>query len=120
MQITISGKQVELSDPLREHVSTHLAAMTGKYFDHAMEARVTFSRERGHFVCEIEMHAGRGFRLRGEADNPDAYLALNAAAAHVAKGLRRYRRRMNEHSRDSANRVRPRLADAAEDASANP
>ena len=39
MQITVSGKQVELSDALQERVSTELTGITGKYFDHQQEAR---------------------------------------------------------------------------------
>jgi ribosomal subunit interface protein len=113
MQITVSGKQLELSDALREHVATQLNVIVGKYYDHAQEAHVTFSRIRGNFTCDIDMHAGRGLRLRGESEAPDAHRALDAAAEHIAKQLRRYRRRRNEHARDLAGRERPRTAEAA-------
>jgi hypothetical protein len=53
------------------------------------------------------MHAGRGLTLRGEGEAADAHGAFDDAAEHVAKRLRRYRRRVNEHARDSANRERP-------------
>jgi ribosome-associated translation inhibitor RaiA len=46
MQITVSGKQVDLSDALRTRVTDHLDAISSKYFDHALEAHVTFSRAR--------------------------------------------------------------------------
>ena len=39
-----------------------------KYFDHAQEAQVTFSRARSFFTCDINLHAGRGLRLRGEGE----------------------------------------------------
>ncbi len=60
MQITVSGKQVELSDALRTRVSDHLDVIASKYFDHALEAQVTFSRARSFFTCDINVHAGRG------------------------------------------------------------
>jgi ribosomal subunit interface protein len=110
MQITVSGKQVELSDALRERVSNELTGITGKYFEHAQDARVTFERSRLGFVCDIDLHAGRGLTLRGEAEGPDAYLAFDKAAGHVGKRLRRYRRRVNEHARDEAQRARPESA----------
>ena len=50
MQITVSGKQVELSEALKTRVSQALATITGKYFDHAQEANVTFSRARSFFT----------------------------------------------------------------------
>jgi len=53
MQITVSGKQVELSDALRERVSHELTGITGKYFEHAQEARITFSRSRLGFSWAV-------------------------------------------------------------------
>ena len=107
MQITVSGKQVDLSDALRVRVSEHLETIAGKYFDHAIEAHVTFSRARSFFTCDINVHAGRGLMLRGEGEAADAHGAFDDAAEHIAKRLRRYRRRVNEHARDTANRERP-------------
>jgi ribosomal subunit interface protein len=110
MQITVSGKQVELSDALRTRVSDHLYVIASKYFDHALEAQVTFSRARSFFTCDISVHAGRGLTLRGEGEAADANTAFDDAAEHIAKRLRRYRRRVNDHAREIANRERPAAA----------
>lgn len=110
MQITVSGKQVDLSDSLRARVAEHLDNIASKYFDHALEAQVTFSRARSFFTCDINVHAGRGLTLRGEGEAADAHAAFDDAAEHIAKRLRRYRRRVNDHARDIANRARPEIA----------
>lgn len=110
MQITVSGKQMELSDALRTRVAQSLDNIASKYFDHALEAQVTFSRARSFFTCDINLHAGRGLMLRGEGEAADAHSAFDDAAEHIAKRLRRYRRRVNEHARDLANRERPEVA----------
>jgi ribosomal subunit interface protein len=110
MQITVSGKQVDLSDALRTRVSNQLEIIANKYFDHALEANVTFSRARSFFTCDINMHAGRGLTLRGEGEANDAHGAFDDAAEHIARRLRRYRRRVNDHARDAANRERPQAA----------
>ncbi|MBY0337438.1 MAG: ribosome-associated translation inhibitor RaiA [Acetobacteraceae bacterium] len=107
MHITVAGKQVATSDALRVHVEEGLGHITAKYFDHALEARVTFRKEAkgtngGHFACDINLHAGRGLLMRGEGHGPDAHRAFDEAAEHVAKRLRRYRRRVNEHARSAA------------------
>jgi len=107
MQITVSGKQVDLSDALRVRVSEQLDLIAGKYFDDALEASVTFSRARSFFTCDINVHAGRGLTLRGEGEAADAHSAFDDAAEHIAKRLRRYRRRVNEHARDLTSRARP-------------
>jgi ribosomal subunit interface protein len=99
MQLTVSGKQVDLSDALRVHVSDHLDVITHKYFDHALQAHVTFSKARSFFTCDINVHAGRGITVRGEGEAGDARAAFDDAAEHIAKRLRRYRRRMSDHTR---------------------
>jgi ribosomal subunit interface protein len=110
MRITVSGKQLELSEALRTRVEQGLDTITNKYFDHALEAHVTFSRARSFFTCDINVHAGPGLMLRGEGEAADANAAFDDAAEHIAKRLRRYRRRVNDHARDLAHRERPQAA----------
>jgi ribosomal subunit interface protein len=114
MQITVSGKQLDLSDALRHRVSTMLETIARKYFGDALEANVTFSRARSFFTCDINMHAGRGLTLRGEGEAADANSAFDDAAEHIAKRLRRYRRRVNEHARDLAKRATPESFEPAQ------
>jgi ribosomal subunit interface protein len=107
MQLTVSGKQVNLSDALQVHVETHLESITAKYFDQALEAHVTFSKARSFFTCDINVHAGRGVTVRGEGEAADAHAAFDDAAEHIAKRLRRYRQRVNDHSRDVSTHEKP-------------
>ncbi|MBR0656465.1 ribosome hibernation-promoting factor, HPF/YfiA family [Plastoroseomonas arctica] len=102
MHITVAGKQVETGEALQTHVREHLAIISHKYFDHAHDAHVTFSKSRAFFVCDINLKAGRGLLMRGEGEGVDAHRAFDVAAEHLAKRLRRYRRRVNEHHRSMA------------------
>ena len=106
MHITVAGKQVETGEALKTHVRDGLGAIAKKYFDHALEANVTFRRDAkgrlGAFNCDINLKAGRNLFVRGEGEGPDAHRAFEVAAEHVAKRLRRYRRRVNDHARGSA------------------
>ena len=112
MQINVAGKQIDLSDALRTRVTAHLDVIAEKYFDDALEANVTFGRARSFFTCDINVRAARGLLLRGEGEAADAHGAFDDAAEHIAKRLRRYRRRVNEHSRDLAQRRRPEVGRA--------
>ena len=116
MHITVAGKQVETGEALKTHVRDGLGVIAKKYFDHALEANVTFRRDAkgrlGAFNCDINLKAGRNLFVRGEGEGPDAHRAFEVAAAHVAKRLRRYRRRVNDHARGLAEE----RADAAETA----
>lgn len=102
MHVTVAGKQVETGDALKVHVRDGLDTITRKYFDHALEANVTFHRNRAQFACDINLKAGRGLTMRAEGEGPDAHRAFDEAAGHLAKRLRRYRRRVNEHARSAA------------------
>lgn len=104
MHITVAGKQVETGEALKTHVREGLAVIARKYFDHALEANVTFRRDvkgklGAFFACDINLKAGRGLLMRGEGEGHDAHRAFDVAAEHVAKRLRRYRRRVNDHAR---------------------
>jgi ribosomal subunit interface protein len=110
MHITVAGKQVETGEALQTHVREGLGNIARKYFDHALEANVTFRRDaKGHaFICDINLKAGRNLFMRGEGEGTDARRAFEEASEHVAKRLRRYRRRVNEHARSvAAERERP-------------
>jgi ribosomal subunit interface protein len=103
MHITVAGKQVETGEALKTHVRDGLGVIAKKYFDHALEANVTFRRDAkgklGAFNCDINLKAGRNLFIRGEGEGADAHRAFEVAAEHVAKRLRRYRRRVNDHAR---------------------
>jgi len=117
MQITVSSELFKLPDALRTRVADHLDTIESQYFEHAtdrlvagvtldavgqpLKAQVTFSRARSFFTCDIAVEVGRGLRLRGEGEAADADTAFNAAVEHIAKRLRRFRRRVNAHARDS-------------------
>lgn len=108
MHITVAGKQVETGEALQTHVREGLSVIARKYFDHALEANVTFRRDASRskqgvfFTCDINLKAGRNLFMRGEGEGPDAHRAFEVAAEHVAKRLRRYRRRVNDHARSLA------------------
>ncbi len=97
MQVSVTGKNTDIGDALRGHVENGLTATVSKYFDNAMEAQVVFSREGRRFHTDISVHVGRGILLQGRADADDPYLSFNSAADHIAKRLRRHKRRLRDH-----------------------
>jgi ribosomal subunit interface protein len=110
MQITVSGTQVDLSDTLRARVAQELDTIAQTYFDRVMEAHVSFSRARCFFTCDINLVAADGLTLHGEGEAADANSALDDAAEHIAKRLRRYRRRANDPAPGCAQRERAQSA----------
>ena len=97
MQLTVTGKQVEVGNALRSHVESALETVIGKYFGTAIEAHASFAREAHLIHAEISLHVGRGIVVNGHASASDHYLAFDAAAERLAKQLRRYKRRLRDH-----------------------
>src|SRR5712691_1102743 len=96
MQVTVTGKQVDVGNALRRHVGSALESILGKYFRTAIEAHAVFAREARLIRADISLHIGRGIVINSGAAANDHYLAFDAAAERLAKQLRRYKRRLHE------------------------
>ena len=97
MQLTVTGKQVDVGGALRRHVETSLDALLGKYFRTAIEAHAVFAREAHLIRTDLSLHIGRGIMIKSGATASDYYPAFDAAAERLAKQLRRYKRRLRDH-----------------------
>jgi ribosomal subunit interface protein len=97
MQLTVTGKQVDVGDALRGHVETTLDTMLGKYFRTAIEAHAVFAREAHLITADVSLHVGRGMVVNSSAAATDHYVAFDAAAERLAKQLRRYKRRLRDY-----------------------
>jgi len=97
MHITVTGRHLDVGASLRRRVEEGLAAAVAKYFDRAIEAHVTFDKRGQFFLADIAVHVGRGIVAHsgGEADDP--YVAFAGALEHLAKRLRRHKRRLRDH-----------------------
>jgi ribosomal subunit interface protein len=97
MQLSVTGKQIDVGDALRTHVASSLDAILDKYFGAAIEAHVVFAREAHLIRAELAIHIGRGIVVNGHAAAENHYAAFDIAAEHIAKQLRRYKRRLRDH-----------------------
>lgn len=98
MHITVTGRHLDVGASLRRRIEDGLAAAVAKYFDRAIEAHVTLDKRAQFFLADIAVHVGRGIvgHSGGEADDP--YLAFSGALDHLAKRLRRHKRRLRDHN----------------------
>lgn len=97
MQVSVSGKHIDVGDALRTHVEGRLTSGVGKYFDRALEAQVQFSKARHLYRSSISVHAKRGLSVQANGEADDIYAAFDGAADRIEKRLRRYKRRLHDH-----------------------
>jgi ribosomal subunit interface protein len=107
MQLTLTGKQVEIGNELRGHVEAELESILAKYFKTAIEAHVVIAKEAHFTRAEVSLHIGRGIVVNASAARNDIYAAFDAAGERVAKQLRRYKRRLRAHHAQLREPVEP-------------
>lgn len=102
MQLTITGKQIDIGNALRTHVQTRLTLAVEKYFDRPIDASVTFSREGTAYRADCTLHLASGLYLQGQGRSNDIYASYDTAVEHLEKRLRRYKRRLRDHHNGAA------------------
>ncbi|MEO5374283.1 MAG: ribosome-associated translation inhibitor RaiA [Alphaproteobacteria bacterium] len=99
MQISVKGRQLDVGDALRVHVTRAMESLVGRFFDQPIDATVVFSREGHAFRADITAHPSRGVLVQGGAVGDDAYVAFDAAAGRVERQLGRYKSRLTQRAR---------------------
>ena len=98
MQLTVQGKQMDVGEALRTHVSDKLEDLNNKYFNRAIDATVTLSPEGSAFTkTHISIRVGKDIMVMSDATETDPYISFDAAADKVAKQLRRYKKMLRDH-----------------------
>jgi len=100
MQLSVNGKQLDIGNSLREHIEREIPAIVEKYFANPTDADVTVSKEGAIFRTDIAVHVGKGIIVQGHSRSGDPYASFDEAAEHMAKRLRRYKRRLRDHHRE--------------------
>lgn len=101
MKLSVTGKQIDIGQALRQHVEDGMKASIAKYFGNAVDAQVVVSRDAKLIHTEIAVHIGKGIEVHAQATDGDAYKAFDKAAGHMVKRLRRYKRRLRDHHRSA-------------------
>ncbi len=103
MQITVSGKHLDVGTSLHEYVKNDLSEIVAKYFEHAVSASVIFSKERHLFCANIMVNEGTGNHviIKADAQDDDIYVAFDKAGEKIKNRLARYKGRIKNHHKDS-------------------
>lgn len=99
MQISVSGKQVDVGESLRTHIDKRLQEGISKYLDRVTHVTVVISRESHLFRADINGNTGTssGITIKSRGESSDVYAAFDEAADKIEKQLRRYKRRLTNH-----------------------
>ena len=91
MNITLTGKQVDIGERLHKHVEAALEGAVNKYFPAPISSAVIFTKDGEEFAVEITVHPAKNIILKGTGNASDPYSAFDAANAYIATRLRRHK-----------------------------
>ena len=94
MNFTITGKNIELTDNLKQSVESKLDKLS-RYFRKDTEATVTLSIERELQKAEVTIPI-KGNILRAEQATTDMYTSIDAAVDAIEKQLLKHRKKIIE------------------------
>jgi ribosomal subunit interface protein len=100
MSLRVSGKNINIGEALRTHVTERLSAAAAKYFDGAISGHVTIGPEGSGYRADCSLHLTSGIVLQSDGRAQEPYACFDQAADRIEKRLRRYKSRLKSHHGD--------------------
>ena len=97
MPLRISGKNLDIGEALRQHVSQKLESATAKYFNGSVNGHVVITPDGSGYYSDCTLHLASGITLQADGRAHEPYASFDQAAEKIEKRLRRYKRRLKDH-----------------------
>lgn len=97
MDITVSGKHVEVTDPIREYAQDKVAKMP-RYFDRVQNIEVLLDKaDARHYEIEMIAHVDRHDPFVATTRDPDLYKCIDAACDKMERQLTDHKKKSRNH-----------------------
>ncbi|HHW75090.1 MAG TPA: ribosome-associated translation inhibitor RaiA [Firmicutes bacterium] len=103
MEITVRGKNIEVTDALVDYANKKVNKLT-KYLDRPKEAQVVMSVIRNEHIVEVTVILN-GLILRGEESTGDMYASIDMVVDKLEKQLVKYKTRLSRSLRQQGLRA---------------
>lgn len=95
MQVSITGRHVELTEPLKEYVEDKLQHLKHS-FDYVMDVHVVLSVEKFRQRSEVSLQAN-GMNVHASEETEDMYASIDGVMDKLNRQLKRYRAKLQRH-----------------------
>jgi len=95
MQVSITGRHVELTEPLKAYTKEKLLHLKHS-FDQVVDVHVVLSVEKFRQCCEVTIQAAR-LTIHGSHETEDMYASIDGVVDKLNRQLKRYRAKMHKH-----------------------
>lgn len=96
MQIAVTFRHMETSEPVRAYVEEKLSRVK-KYIDEPIDAQVALSVEKKiRHSAEVTIVA-KGITIKGSEQTNDMYAAIDSVVDKIERQLKKYKEKIKEH-----------------------
>lgn len=95
MQMTISGHHLDVTDPIREYVTSKFSKLE-RHYDHINSTTIILSVEKLSQKAEATIHVSGG-ELFANAEHEDLYAAIDALSEKLDRQLIKYKEKNRDH-----------------------
>ncbi len=100
MQLTITGHQLDVTEPIKEYIETKFERIK-RHFDQVLNAHVIISVEKVRHKSEATMHIG-GRDFFADSTEDHLYKSIDLLVDKLDKQIRRHKDKITNHHRDEA------------------
>lgn len=97
MQIILSGHHVDITDPLRQYVSSKMERLA-RHFDNVTDIHVVLSVEKLRQKAEATLHLS-GNNLFADATEEDMYAAIDSLVDKLDRQVKKHKEKVTDHHR---------------------
>lgn len=103
MRIHITGRHVEITEALRDHVEQRIRSRLAE-FPRLMDVHVVLMVEKHRHIAEVVVHVPHHGPVESRQESADMYGSIDAAVDHVAVQVRKWfeRRQVRKGDRTMA------------------
>ena len=105
MKITVTGKHVEVTQAMKDHIREGLQKIT-KFFDGNIQAEAVLTVEKRVRTAEIDLTA-EGLHLHGACSSEDLYKSIDVAIARIQTQLLKHKEKIRSRRRKAAENTAP-------------
>ncbi|RJP68891.1 MAG: ribosome-associated translation inhibitor RaiA [Candidatus Abyssobacteria bacterium SURF_17] len=87
MELTVTGRHVEITEPIRSHIEKKLQKVLSS-FDRITDVRVVLSVEKYRQFAEITVSGGNSVRFHSQEATDDMYVSIDKAVEKIQRQLR--------------------------------
>lgn len=95
MNVSISGRHMEITGGIRDHVESGLEKIK-QHFDRVIDVNVVLTVEKRRHLAEINLHAN-GLQINAKESSDDMYVSIDSALQKIHRQVTKYKGRIKRH-----------------------